>query len=136
MKWGQVDGDAAAPTVVDWLKSTLRAGQRVGADAKLVSADQWLEWTSQLGRAHPSPSAPVAPIDNHLLLQLKSKNLFPHNFHGHKNPNDMISLASVFFRDDFFVENFVTFTGSGFYKFWFYLVPPILTLRNGSLIMN
>ena len=106
MKWGQVDGDAAAPTVVDWLKSTLRAGQRVGADAKLVSADQWLEWTSQLGRAHPSPSVPVAPIDNHLLLQLKSKNLFPHNFHGHKNPNDMISLASVFFSWWFFCWKF------------------------------
>lgn len=37
------------PTVSEWLRKSLRTGDRVGADPKLVSADQWLEWRSDLG---------------------------------------------------------------------------------------
>jgi hypothetical protein len=37
------------PTVTEWLKSQLRPGDRVGADPKLVSADQWTEWRRELG---------------------------------------------------------------------------------------
>ena len=38
------------PTVAEWLKSQLRPGDRVGADPKLVSADQWTEWRRELGK--------------------------------------------------------------------------------------
>jgi hypothetical protein len=37
------------PSIGEWLKSVLSSGDRVGADPKLVSADQWLEWRSELG---------------------------------------------------------------------------------------
>ena len=32
-----------------WLKSSLSSGDRVGADPKLVSANQWLDWRNELG---------------------------------------------------------------------------------------
>lgn len=42
-------GQENVPSVSQWLKSVLSSGDRVGADPKLVSADQWLEWRSDLG---------------------------------------------------------------------------------------
>ena len=42
-------GEENVPTVSQWLKSMFSRGDRVGADPKLVSADQWLEWRSDLG---------------------------------------------------------------------------------------
>ena len=36
------------PTISEWLRLVLRPGDRVGADPKLVSADQWIEWRSEL----------------------------------------------------------------------------------------
>ena len=37
------------PTIGEFLRSVLSPGDRIGADPKLVSADQWLEWRSELG---------------------------------------------------------------------------------------
>ena len=34
---------------MQWLKMNLNPGDHVGADPKLVSADLWLEWLSDLG---------------------------------------------------------------------------------------
>lgn len=42
-------GQEQVPSISEWLKSVLSSGDRVGADPKLVSADQWLEWRSELG---------------------------------------------------------------------------------------
>lgn len=41
------------PEISDWLKSVLSPGDRVGADPKLVSADQWLQWRTALGIFFP-----------------------------------------------------------------------------------
>lgn len=35
--------------MTQWLRTVLRRGDRVGADASLIGADQWLEWKSDLG---------------------------------------------------------------------------------------
>ena len=43
-------GQDKVPSIGEWLKSVLSSGDRVGADPKLVSADQWLEWRTELGR--------------------------------------------------------------------------------------
>jgi hypothetical protein len=43
-------GQDQVPSISEYLKSILSSGDRVGADPKLVSADQWLEWRSELGK--------------------------------------------------------------------------------------
>lgn len=45
------------PTISEWLRTVLKPGDRVGADPKLVSADQWIEWRSELGKNYTSPSS-------------------------------------------------------------------------------
>lgn len=42
-------GKSEMPTIGEWLLKVLQKGDHVGADAKLVSADQWLDWHTNLG---------------------------------------------------------------------------------------
>lgn len=44
-------GQDQVPSISEWLKSVLSSGDRIGADPKLVSADQWLEWRSDLAES-------------------------------------------------------------------------------------
>ncbi len=37
------------PSITQWIKTNLKPGDLVSADPKLVSADLWLQWLSDLG---------------------------------------------------------------------------------------
>jgi len=37
------------PSITQWIKINLKPGDFVSADPKLVSADLWLQWLSDLG---------------------------------------------------------------------------------------
>lgn len=69
-------GQDQVPSISEYLKSILSSGDRVGADPKLVSADQWLEWRSELGKLsiNKSKNIFIIIIIKHLkCLHLKSR---------------------------------------------------------------
>ena len=66
-----------------WLKSSLSSGDRVGADPKLVSANQWLDWRNELGEHYlplfiaqlNTAKYPFFPAEKEILLDALPTNL-------------------------------------------------------------